>query len=112
RCLCRRLCTASFDNDDWFATIYFSGCGEEGSSISYGFHVDDDALRLLVAAQIINEITPANINHRADGDKGAEANVFAHAPIQHRRTQGTALADKAYVAWSGHCVGKGSVEAS
>ena len=54
-------------------------------------------LRLRIVAQIVDEIAPADVEHRADRDEGAEADVLAQAPVEHRRAQRAALADEADV---------------
>ena len=105
-----RLRMTSFENDNWFGQGNFPGSGEERTRIANGLQVDDDARGLRVATQIINQIAPANVDHRANGDKGAEPNVFTQAPIQHGRAKSTALADETNMARPSHSAGKGGVE--
>ncbi len=75
------------------------------------FHVDDDGMGARIAAEVVDEIAPVHVQHRADGDKAAEADIFTHRPVQHRRAQGAALADEGDVAGPGHRVGKGRIQA-
>ena len=72
----------------------FSGPNIDGR-VSDSLHINDDTVGLRVAPQVINQVAPTDIYHRANGDKGTESNVFAQAPIKHGGTQGTALADEA-----------------
>ena len=51
-----------------------------------------------------------DIEHGANRDKGAKANIFAETPVQDRGTERATLADKADIAGSRHAFGKGSVE--
>src|SRR5258708_34403115 len=64
-----------------------------------------------VAPQVIDEIAPADVHHRANRDEGTESHLCAQAPIKHGSTQGTALTDEANRAGSGHSTGKGRIEA-
>src|SRR5579863_9571533 len=107
----RRLSAAGFNNDNRLSKGYFTGRGEERAGISDRLHVDDDARGLRVVTQVINQVSPAYVRHRANRDEGTETNVCAQTPIQHGGAKGTALADEAYLAGPGHGAGKGSIEA-
>ena len=63
-----------------------------------------------IIAEIVNEIAPADIEHRAQGKKGAEADVFTKAPIQDRGAKGAALTDERNAAGASHACGKGRIE--
>ena len=102
----------SFQNDNRLAQSDFPGSGEERAGIANRLQIDDDARGLRVASQVINQVPPADIHHRANGEKGTEPNMFAQAPIQHGGIQGTTLADEADMAGPSHSAGKGGVEAS
>ena len=68
-------------------------------------------LVLRVVAQVINQVAPVDIEHGADGDEGAEADVFAQAPVENGGAEGAALAEEADGAGLGDGAGEGGVEA-
>ena len=74
------------------------------------FHVDDDAVGARIVAEVVDQVAPVHVEHRADGDEGAEADVLAQAPVQHRRAQGSALAEEGDVARPRNAVRKGRVK--
>ena len=57
-------------------------------------HVDDDAPGVRIVAEVVDEVAPADIEHRADRDERAEADVLSKAPIEDRGAQRAALADE------------------
>ena len=59
---------------------------------------------------MINQIAPADIQHRAERDERAEADIFLQAPIQNRRAERAALAQKTDAAWFRHVGGERGVE--
>src|SRR5579884_2720104 len=81
-CLAGRLGAASFQNDDRFVQGNFSGGGEESPSVADSLYIDNNACGLRVAPEVIDQIAPANIHHRANGDKGTKPNTFVQTPIQ------------------------------
>ena len=109
-CLARSLCATSFQNDNRSAQGDFPGGGEERPRISDGLHIDDDARGLRVAPQVVEQITPADIHHRAYRDKGTEPNVLVQTPIQHSGAEGPTLANEGDMAGAGHVAGKGGIE--
>ena len=68
-------------------------------------------LVLGIVAEVINQVAPVDIEHRADGDEGAEADVFAQAPVENGGAEGAALADEADGAGLGDGAGEGGIEA-
>ena len=62
--------SAGFDHDDRLGIGYLASSREEGAGVADGFHVNDDALGVGIIAQIIDQVTPAHVEHRADGDEG------------------------------------------
>ena len=75
------------------------------------FHVDEDAARARVVAEVVDQVAPADVEHRADRDEGAEADVLAQAPVEHGRAERAALAEEGDVAGPRHGAGEGGVEA-
>ena len=76
------LGAAGFDDDDGLGEGHFAGGGQEGAGVANAFHVDDDALGVRIVAEVGDQIAPADIQHGAQGDEGAEADVFLQAPIE------------------------------
>ena len=101
---------ARLDDDDGLGQRHFAGRRQERAGVADGFHVNDDAARVGIVAQVKNQVAPADIHHRADGNKGAEADIFLQAPIQHRRAKRAALADEPDAPGPGHARGKGGVQ--
>src|SRR5215207_3799148 len=75
---------SGLNNDNRLAECDFTGGGQERTRVANRLHVDDDTLRLWVAAQVVNQVAPTHVEHRANGDKSAETDVFAEAPIEYR----------------------------
>src|SRR5687768_6272856 len=95
RRLSRRSGAPSLDDDNRLAEGDFTRSRQERASIAYRFHVDDDAVRLRVIAEVINQVAPADIKHGANRDESAEADVFLKAPVENRCAERAALADEA-----------------
>ena len=75
-------------------------------------HVDDDAVGAGIAAEVVHQVAPVDVEHGADGDEGAEADILAQAPIEHGGTKCAALADEGDVARPRHGVREGRVQAA
>ena len=67
---------------------------EERPGVADRLHVDHDALRLGVVRQVVDQVAPADVEHRADRDERAEADVDPQAPVEDRRAQRAALAEE------------------
>ena len=102
---------AGFDDDDRFAEGNFARGGEEGASVADGFHVEKDALGVVVGAEVGEEIAPADVEHGAGGNDGAEADVFGETPIENGGEERAALAEESDAAGAGDVLGEGGVEA-
>ena len=83
----RRRGPTNFDDNDRFGQCHLASGGEKRARVSDALHVDDDAPRMRIIAEVVNEIAPVHIEHRADRDKSAEADVLSKAPIQDRCAQ-------------------------
>ena len=57
-----------------------------------------------------DEIAPADIEHGADRDKGAEAHALAEAPVEDGGAKRTALTEKGHTSGLRHGGGKGGVQ--
>ncbi len=90
----------------------FTGGREKRPCIADRFHVDDNALGAWIIAQVMDQIAPADIQHRTDGDKGSETHILLEAPVKNGRAQRAALTDEANLAGARNGVGKGGVHAA
>ena len=63
-----------------------------------------------IIAQVGDEIAPADVEHRAEGNESTGAHVFPQAPVEDGGAQRATLAEEAHVAGSGHGAGEGGVE--
>ncbi len=64
-----------------------------------------------VFAEEGEEIAPADVEHGAGGNDGAEADVLGEAPIENGGEERAALAEEGDAAGAGDVVGEGGVEA-
>src|SRR6266540_5597919 len=107
---CSSLCTTGLDDDDRFGQSDFAGSGKETPGVSNGFHVNDDTLGVRIITQIVDQIAPIHIEHRADGDEVAKPYILAQTPIEDRGAQRAALADKANATAARDCGCKGCIQ--
>ena len=76
------LGAARLDHDDRLASAPPRAPPKEGAGVADRLHVDQDALRVRVVAEVVDQVAPADVEHRADGDEGAEADLLAQAPVE------------------------------
>ena len=62
-----------------------------------------------IITQVIDQVAPPDIKHRADRDERAETDVRLEAPVEDGRAQGAALADESNRARPGDLGGEGRV---
>ena len=84
--------------------------GEERTRVADRLYIDEDALRMRVAGQVVDQIAEADVQHRAQRGKGREAHVRFQAPVEDGSEQRAALAQKGHVALVRHRTGKRGVE--
>src|SRR5690606_886725 len=65
-----------------------------------------------VIAEIIDEVAPIHIQHRADGNEGTKANVFSEAPIEDGGAERATLADETHASASRDGAGESRVQTS
>ena len=102
---------SGLDDDDRLGERDLARGREERTGVADRLHVDDDGMGARIAAEVVDQIAPVHVQHRADGDEAAEADILTHRPVQHRGAQGAALADEGHVAGPRHRVGKGRIQA-
>ena len=54
--------------------------------------VSDDLVR--VVREVVKQVAPANVEHRANGNERAESDILTEAPVENRRAQRAALAEE------------------
>ena len=64
-----------------------------------------------VVAEVVDQITPADVELRPDRDEGAEADVGPQAPVEHRGAEGPALTEEGDPPRPGHGVGDRGIQA-
>src|SRR5512139_2377430 len=95
-----------FNDDDGLAKCNLPCCREERPCVADGLHVNHDAARSLIVAQIVDEIPPTDVDHGADRDEAAESHHLPQTPIEHRIAESAALTDKGYIPGPRHSYGK------
>jgi len=85
--------------------------GKERTRVTDRFDVEKDAVRVGIAAEIVDQVSPADVEHGAGGNHGAEADFFFEAPIEDGGFQRPALAEEGYVSRQRHVVSERGVQA-
>jgi hypothetical protein len=67
------LGATGLDDDDRLGERHLPRGRQEGARVADRLHVDDDALRARVVAEVVDDVAPADVEHRAEGGDGAEA---------------------------------------
>ncbi len=52
-----------FDDDNRFSQSDLAGCREKRSGIPNRLHVNQNALRVKIIGQIVDEVSPADVQH-------------------------------------------------
>ena len=99
------------DDDDRFVQRDLAGGGQEVARVADRLHVNHDALGARVVADVVDQVAEIDVEHRADRDEGAEADLLANTPVEHRGAQRAALADECHVAGAGHDAAERRVQA-
>ena len=86
--------SARLHDDDRLRARDLARRGEEGARVADGLHVQDDRVGLGVVAEMVDEVAPADVGHRAERDDAAEADALAQAPVEDRGDERAALADE------------------
>ena len=110
RRLRRRFGPSRLYHNDRFGQRNFARGRQEGPRISDGLHVDDDAPRPRIVSQVVDEVPPVHVKHRSDGDKGAETDKLAQAPIEDCGAERAALAYEADTTGERHLTGESGIE--
>ena len=98
-----RLAAPRLDDDDRLGQRHLARGRQERARVADRLHVDDDRARARVVAEVVDEIAPADVEHRAERDERAEADLLAQAPVEDRGQQRAALAQEGDAARAGPC---------
>src|SRR6516165_3316902 len=101
-CFARSLRTPRFDQDNRLSECDFPRRGEKRSRNSDRFHVNQNTLRVQVISQIVDEVSPTDIQHRTDREKGTEPYVLSKTAVQYRGTECATLANECDVSAESH----------
>ena len=82
RRLGRRLGASGLNHNNRLGQGHLPRRRQKRSRVANRLHIDDDAVGMGVIAQVVDQVAPAHIEHRTQGDKGAKADIFPQAPIQ------------------------------
>src|SRR5262249_22792427 len=82
----------------------------EFAHVADGLHVQDDAARGRVVAEVVDQVGEIDVDHGADADEAAEADVLLAGPVEDRGADGAALAEQGDVAGPGHGGGEAGVK--
>ena len=111
RCFSRSFTAPGLDHDDGLAQRHLARSRQKRARIADGFHVNDDRASARIVTQVIDQISPAHIQHRADGEKRAEAHHLGQAPVENRGADGAALAHQRDVSGPGDSSRESGIEA-
>ena len=89
------LRASRLDHDDRFGQRHLARRRQKCPRVADGLHVQHDAGRLGIVAEVVDEIAPAHVEHRPNRHEGAEADVGLKAPIEDGRAECAALTDEA-----------------
>ena len=101
---------ARLDDDDVLRARHGAGGADELLDVADRFHVQHDAARGRVVAEVVDEVGEIDVEHGADRDKRGEADEFAQAPVEYGRTECTTLAQKRDMSRQRHRGGKSGVQ--
>ncbi len=85
------------ENDDRLVAGESARRAHEPPSVPDVLHVDQDAARLLVFSQVVDEVREVDVDHAAHRGEHREPDVRAHRPVEHARAEGAALRDQSDV---------------
>ena len=66
--------------------------------IAHRLHVNQNAVRVRIVPEVINQVPPAHVQHRSRGNNRAESHLLLQAPVQNGRLQRSALAQQGHIA--------------
>src|SRR5262249_24562972 len=73
-------------------------------------HVEDDAARVRGVGEVVEQVGEIDVEHGADRDEGAEAELLAGGPVEDGGADGAGLAEQGDRAGAGHGGGEAGVE--
>ena len=104
------LALARLEHDDRLDAGDRPGRAHELAGVGQVLHVDEDRLDVAVVAQVVDHVAEIHIEHGADGDEVAEADVAHGGPVQAGGADGAALRNEADDAVRRHAGDEAGVE--
>ena len=86
------------DDDNWFRKRNLTRSRKKRARVAHRFHIKQNAARVRIVAEMINQIAPVHIGHGTDGNERAEPELCRPAPIENRRAKRAALTDESNIA--------------
>ncbi len=106
----RRRTASGLQHDDWLAQGHSARRRQKGARVADRLHIDNDALGLRIVPEVIDQVTPGHVQHRASGNEGAEAQPPLQTPVQDGGTQRATLTEEGHVTGQCHTGGEARVE--
>ena len=101
---------AALDDDDRLALGEVPRRAHELARVGDRLDVQDDAARVRVGAEVVDEVAEVHVGHGADADEGAEADLVGGRPVEDGGAQGAGLAEEGHAAGRRDDVCEGDVE--
>ena len=89
---------ARLDHDDRFAERHFARRRKKAARIADRFHVSRMLCVCGSSPKKSNQVAPAHVEHRSGRNNGAEPYILLQTPVENRRQQSAALAEKRDIA--------------
>jgi hypothetical protein len=112
RCGCFgcRLGPPGLDDDYRLGAGDVPSGAQELTHVADRLHVQDDALRVGIVAEVIEQVGEIDIGHCTDADKSTETDVLRVGPVEDRRADRPTLAEECDLAGQSHAGGKTRVQ--
>ena len=101
---------AALHDDDRLGLGEVARGAHEVARVGDRLDVEDDRARVLVGAEVVDEVAEVDVAHGADADERREAHLVRGRPVEDRRAQGAGLAEEGDPALRRCDVGEGHVE--
>src|SRR5665648_83804 len=101
---------AALDDDDRLALGEVPRGAHEFARVSDRLDVEDDAARVRVGAEVVDEVAEVHVGHGADAHEGAETHLVGGRPVENGGAEGAGLAEERDASGGRDHVGEGHVE--
>jgi len=93
---------ARLHGDDRLGPGEGAGSAQELARIGHGLHVEDDAPRLPVHAEVVDQVSEVDVDHGPDGHKMAEPDPIVDGPLHDGSAECPRLREKGNASVQGH----------